>query len=342
MDSLTQIVLGAAIGEAVGGRKMGIKAAFWGSVAGTIPDLDVFLNAFYHPIEAALVHRGFSHSILFALLFAPVFAWILFRLYKRKYEYKTWLLLFFFGIITHPLLDVFTNYGTSLLWPSPMRLSIDSVFVIDPLYTFPFLICVVLAICMKRTAKWRSRINWIGLVYSTLYLFWGVLAQHSVAKHTDEYFALSDVKVKRTIVTAMPATTFYWAIIGEGNSNYYVNYKSIYGKYHPEDLEIIPKNHHLLDELKWKKGEEHYTELLKFISKGFYTVEKKDSLYNFYDLRFGTATKLTGGKATVPVFGFGLIVDNGIVEKTERISNRGAISQLNFNAYWNYVFAKYE
>lgn len=342
MDSLTQIVLGAAVGEAVGGRKMGVRAAFWGGVAGTIPDLDVFLNVFYHPIEAALVHRGFSHSILFAVLFSPVFAWALHRLYKRRYQYKTWLLLFFFGIVTHPVLDTFTNYGTSLLWPSSARLSLDSVFVIDPLYTVPFLICVVAAICMKRTAKWRSIINWTGIVYSSLYLVWGLIAQYSVYKHTDEYFAASGVMVKRTVVTAMPATTFYWAIIGEGDENYYVNYKSVFGKYKPGDLEVVPKNHWLLDELKWKSGEEHYPELLKFISKGYYSVEKKDSLYNVYDMRFGTATKLTGGKATVPVFGFGLIVDNGIVEKTERIRNRGAFSQLNFDAYWNYIFAKYE
>ena len=61
MDSLTQIVLGGAVGELVAGKKLGNRAVLWGAVAGTIPDLDVFLRAFYHPIEAALVHRGFSH-----------------------------------------------------------------------------------------------------------------------------------------------------------------------------------------------------------------------------------------------------------------------------------------
>src|SRR5690606_32982244 len=120
----TQIVLGAAIGEAVGGRKMGNKAALWGAFAGTIPDLDVVFNAFYTPIEASLMHRGFSHSLFFAFLFAPFIAWGCFELYKKRYEYRTWLFLFFFGIITHPLLDVFTSYGTGLLWPSPQRLAI--------------------------------------------------------------------------------------------------------------------------------------------------------------------------------------------------------------------------
>ena len=41
MDSVTQIVLGAAVGQAVLGSKVGNKALLYGAVAGTIPDLDV-------------------------------------------------------------------------------------------------------------------------------------------------------------------------------------------------------------------------------------------------------------------------------------------------------------
>ena len=47
MDSLTQIVLGGAIGELIAGKRMGNKAVLWGAIAGTIPDLDVFLRVFF-------------------------------------------------------------------------------------------------------------------------------------------------------------------------------------------------------------------------------------------------------------------------------------------------------
>ena len=73
MDSITQIVLGAAVGEAVLGKKVGNKAMLWGAIAGTIPDLDVIVGKFFQPITALEMHRGFSHSIIFALLFSPVF-----------------------------------------------------------------------------------------------------------------------------------------------------------------------------------------------------------------------------------------------------------------------------
>ena len=72
MDSLTQITLGAAVGELVLGRKIGNKAMMWGAVAGTIPDLDVFARLWMNEIDSLAVHRGLSHSILFAVV-APFF-----------------------------------------------------------------------------------------------------------------------------------------------------------------------------------------------------------------------------------------------------------------------------
>ncbi|MCO5259318.1 MAG: metal-dependent hydrolase [Crocinitomicaceae bacterium] len=342
MDSVTQIVLGAAIGEAVGGRKMGAKAALWGAIAGTIPDLDVFISAMYHPIESTLVHRGFSHSLLFPMLFAPLFAWLTYLIYKRKYEYKTWCLLFFWGIITHPLLDIFTNYGTSLFWPFKNRIAFNSVFVIDPLYTIPFMITVLVAISLNKKAKWRSMINWSGIIYSTLYLFWGLLIQQSIKNHTNDYFAQSNIKVNRSEVFAMPLTSFYWMILGEDKQNYYITYKSIFGKYNPKDVETLPKNHELLTNLQWKKGQEDYPELLSRFSKNYYSLQQNEDTCYYYDLRFGTATKLTNGVAKNPIYGFGLIVDNNIVNKTIRFKNKGTFSYVNFGAYWNNIFAKNE
>ena len=81
------------------GKKMGNKAILWGAVAGTIPDLDVFFRAFYEPIDAALVHRGFSHSIVFSLLASPILAYIFTYIYRKRFEFNLWLKLFFFSII---------------------------------------------------------------------------------------------------------------------------------------------------------------------------------------------------------------------------------------------------
>lgn len=76
MDSLTQIVLGAAVGEVVLGRKVGNRAILWGAVAGTIPDLDVYCGYIFDDIRKNELHRAFSHSLLFSLVCAPIFAWL--------------------------------------------------------------------------------------------------------------------------------------------------------------------------------------------------------------------------------------------------------------------------
>ena len=80
MDSLTQAALGAAVGESVLGKRIGGKAAVLGAIIGTVPDLDVLLMPFYDGLEKISVHRGYSHSILFCLLGAFLFAYILSKL----------------------------------------------------------------------------------------------------------------------------------------------------------------------------------------------------------------------------------------------------------------------
>ena len=43
MDTVTQIALGAAVGEATLGRKVGKRAILWGGICGLFPDLDVLI-----------------------------------------------------------------------------------------------------------------------------------------------------------------------------------------------------------------------------------------------------------------------------------------------------------
>src|SRR5688572_30438424 len=89
MDSLTQIVLGAAVGEIALGRKIGNRALIWGGIGGTIPDLDVLANVFMDPIDALAFHRGIMHSILFSVVAPVFFGWLVHQSYDRQLH-KTW------------------------------------------------------------------------------------------------------------------------------------------------------------------------------------------------------------------------------------------------------------
>ncbi len=97
MDSLTQIVLGAAVAEASLGKKIGNRAMVWGAIAGTIPDLDIVGNAFMSPIDALAFHRGISHSFLTEIILAILMGWCVYKMYQfRDHRYigmATWGLL---------------------------------------------------------------------------------------------------------------------------------------------------------------------------------------------------------------------------------------------------------
>ena len=177
MDSLTHIVLGAAIGEAVLGKKIGRKAMLVGALADTIPDFDVFASCCTTDAQQLLVHRGITHSFFFILLMSPLLGWLFSKWFKKsEVSWKRWTLLFFLGMFTHILIDSLTSYGTAWFEPfSSYRVSFNTIFVADPFYTVPFLICVLIALIAKNGSPSRIKWNKIGLWISSLYLTFTII-----------------------------------------------------------------------------------------------------------------------------------------------------------------------
>ena len=102
MDSLTQIALGSAVGVAVMGRRTAVwKAALWGAVAGTLPDLDSFIDH-GDAILNMTRHRAESHALFLLTLGAPVLAWIVSRVHGEAALFKRWWLALWLVLVTHP------------------------------------------------------------------------------------------------------------------------------------------------------------------------------------------------------------------------------------------------
>ena len=146
MDSLTQFLLGATIGEAVAGKRMGRSAAWIGGVLATVPDLDVFIQM-PDDVSAFTYHRGASHSLILLGIAAPLIAWALSRwLPARMRDFRVWLWVCLLALLTHPLLDAMTVYGTQLLWPlTEYPFAVGSMFIIDPVYSLPLLLTFLMA-----------------------------------------------------------------------------------------------------------------------------------------------------------------------------------------------------
>ena len=283
MDSLTQIVLGASVAEAVAGKKMGNKALLIGAICGTIPDLDIFLPhenfiAFYEN------HRGFSHSILFAFLAAPLLAFVFEKIFKkRKYGFFLWLQLCFWSIITHPILDCFTSFGTQIFAPfSDYRVAFNTISVIDPLYTIPFLILTVIVLFYKRTHPKRRRINYAGLVISSAYLFFTTVTKFYVASIFKQRLAQENIDCQWYSTRPTLMNAFLWRFVGETKDEIKVGYYSVFGD--REDIKILSykKNEALL---KREIRDDYNFKRIKKIMNHHYFIYKKEGTLRIKNLK---------------------------------------------------------
>nr|MBS0038375.1 metal-dependent hydrolase [Saprospiraceae bacterium] len=404
MDSLTQMALGAAVGELVLGRKIGNKAMFWGAVAGTIPDLDVMANPFLSDAYSVKFHRGPSHSLLFSALFSVLAAFLIekyfhselfhkkwwrkiwkgvftalpiglavliifsgmgtlstaalisivlllggtsFLAYRRSSSnpgsfeipsYAQWYWFFFLVFVTHITLDVFTTYGTQVLWPfSDHPFALDNISVVDPVYTVPLLLSSLVASFFFRTDSKRKIFNRMGLLVSSLFIIFTLFNKSQVERVftntlKDEGLSFEKVKITPTLFNNL-----LWYGVADVGEEYITGYYSVLDE-EPRfsNLQVVPKNHHLL--VPYPQSPD--IDYLKWFAVGFFAIEEHNDHYKWYDLRFGNIDFTKGSPEVRSPFYFNLIPDEEIGElrvKRTRPEFRGDVQQI-WRAFWQRVW----
>ncbi|GIX34911.1 MAG: membrane protein [Lysobacteraceae bacterium] len=219
MDSLSQVVLGAAVAASVAPR-VPRRALLYGAALGTLPDLDTLALLHLDPVARFVGHRSFSHSLLVLSLAAPVLALLLWQLDRglRSVSRWRWWLAVWAVLLTHPLLDAFTVYGTQLLWPLPFwpPTMWASIFIIDPLYTLPLLIAVLWIGWRPRAAQAVRRAALAGLLLSTAYLGWSLYAQRLAETRAAAALAEAGLPATRLLVSPAPFNTLLWRAVAVG------------------------------------------------------------------------------------------------------------------------------
>ncbi len=285
MDSITHVALGAVIGDALFGKKLGKKAMLLGGAAQSIPDIDFVNGIWLRPVDDLLAHRGFTHSILFILLTSALIGWIAFRLNRRQsLSLNAWMLLFGLEMAVHLLLDCFNCYGTGLLEPfSHERFSVNAIYVADPFFSiWPGVACVAL-IFMKRDSPTRTKWSRLPLVTTVLYLMFALVAKAIVVNGAKEELRKSEVSYGRLLTTPAPLSSFLWFVAAETDSGYHVGYRSLFDGQDSIGFVYFLKNETLQNELTDKRD---LQKLMRF-SQGYYTLEKWGEVLIFNDLRFG-------------------------------------------------------
>lgn len=98
------------------------RVCLWAAVLSMLPDLDVFTFPFGIPYGHFFGHRGFSHSLAFALMASVLLVATEFR-DSERFSGKWWRLVAFFFTVTasHGVLDAMTSGGLGIAFFSPFE-----------------------------------------------------------------------------------------------------------------------------------------------------------------------------------------------------------------------------
>ncbi len=280
MDSLTQIALGASVAAAVGGRTFGRKTLVAGALLATLPDLDVLLS-YPDAIANYTYHRGFSHSLFVLSAFAFVLSWLCLRLKPEYRLHKVRLtLLIWLTLITHPLLDAFTTYGTQLFWPLTLPpVSWASIFIIDPLYTLPLLVAGIGLWFSRANLKWQ-RINYFCLTVSCCYLLFTQLGKQEVLKQAAQNPATNSAQL---FISPTPFNTIAWRLLQYDGEHYYEGFTTLFNN-QPIEWRQFATGRELIDDYQSPS-----LDRLEWFSHGLLKFELQDKQLLATDLRLGMA-----------------------------------------------------
>lgn len=286
MDSLTQILLGASVAAAVVPARHRRAAMGAGAVLGTLPDLDALPLWLLtdDPVAQMTLHRGLSHS-LFVL---PLVAWALWAWFRRRggrvaEAPRQWFWAFQLALVTHPLLDAFTVYGTQLLWPLPLPPAMwSSLFIIDPAYTAWLLVGVLVALWAGAKPVARTALV-AGLALSTLYIGWSLLAKAMVEREATRTLAAMGLAEAPRFSVPMPLNTLLWRVVVMTPDGYLEGERSVVAdrgpirfRAHGSDMEALAATRDL-----------PVVQRLAWFNHGFMRARVRDGTLVLSDLRMG-------------------------------------------------------
>ncbi|NWN90113.1 metal-dependent hydrolase [Marinobacter adhaerens] len=277
MDSITQAALGASIAGLVAGKTLGRPVLLTGALLATLPDLDVLID-YGTAVANFTQHRGFSHSLFVLAPVSVLLAALLWR-WKPEPGFSRWLLLTALVLMTHPLLDTFTSYGTQLFWPMGPPLAISSIFIIDPLYTLPLLAgCIAFLIRPPALPAIAA-----GLILSTVYLGWSYVAQQVITERVQPALAEAGFADAELLVQPMPFNTVLWRATAITNQQRVEIVTGFLDGDTPLTLEYFPRQPELAEAVSQLPE----TRRLEWFTKGFLDYKANNGDITATDVRLG-------------------------------------------------------
>ena len=308
MDTITHIVLGAALGEVLAGEKLGKKALLIGAIAGNLPDIDFVASFWLDSARDVWFHRGITHSLLFVAVISLLLAWVARRMgrgarvrgagrlaradgsartgHSATMTFNQWWLFFGVQMLVHIFIDAFNAYGTGWFEPfSSYRVAFNVLFVADPLYSCPLGIAFLALLILRRDSPARKRWARFGLVLSSVYLCYCLVNKWRIDGVVERQLRQQAIRYDRYFTTPTPLNNLLWYVVAaDSNGDEYTGYRSVFdAPGRPIVFRLRPGGDGMIRGLR---GHRDIGYLLRF-AEGYYTVERWGDTLVFNVPRFG-------------------------------------------------------
>ena len=292
MDLLTHALAGAALGEAVAGRRLGRRGMALGAVAALLPDVDVLGHFFLSNAQQLAFHRGITHSLLVAALLPLALALLMrWRFRSPEMHFGRWYTLFALALFSHLLLDSLTCYGTGLFEPfSNHRVAFNTIFVVDPFYTVPWLACMLVVLMGYKREALRRKWNKAGLGFGAAYLAFTSFNHWHVHAHMLRSLESQGLAHDAFVVTPTPLNNLLWMGYSHDAEGAWLGFYSLLDTGQEVQFGRIQRNDSLLAAFG---GDPALAQLI-WLSQGHYCLQKCGEDVFFNDLRFGFLSRWDG------------------------------------------------
>ena len=308
MDSVSHIVIGAAIGETFLGKKIGRWGMLLGAIAKSVPDFDLFYTGLSDPRAYMCEHRAHTHSLFIEALYAIPIAWLLVKMFKQKVSFKRMLLFMLACLWGHSLLDWCTNFGTQLLLPfSNENYSLNTLAIVDLLFTLPMLTIVLIAVFNKKNSERRNKLARASLVYCFAYLGLTFINKTQAENIVQESILKNNIAITAHMTNPTMLNNVLWYAVGSNDSTVFIGEFSLLHKQNPITWHSYPRNQQLMQQCKSKKD----VEIIKWFGDPYTIAQTNGDTLNMYAVKFGRTNMAESELQKTFIFHYKLYQTNG-------------------------------
>jgi inner membrane protein len=308
MDSVSHIVIGAAIGETLLGKKIGRWGMLLGAIAKSAPDFDLFYTGLSDPRAYMCEHRAHTHSLIIEALYAIPIAWLLVKLFRNKVSFGRMLVFMLACLWGHSLLDWCTNFGTQLLLPfTNENYSLNTLAIVDLLFTLPIIILILIAVFHKKNAARRNKLAMASLIYCFVYLGFTFINKVRVEQIVKESLVTNNIPVTEHMTNPTMLNNVLWYAVGSNDSTLYIGECNWLHEENPITWHSYPRNVQLMEQCKSKKD----VAVLQWFSDPYTIAEANGDTLNVYAVKFGRTNMQESELEKTFIFHYKLYQENG-------------------------------